>query len=85
MSQQFGVFTASELYCPKCKRSQRVRERLLLVLPSGELYEFLCTGCGASLGERTVTGPPVARAKPAPAPGPARRPPVPKPARRLLR
>jgi len=66
MSQQFGDFTASELYCPKCQRAQRVRERLLLVLPSGELYEFLCTACGSSLGKRTVTGPPVAAAKPAP-------------------
>jgi len=60
MSQQFGAFTASELYCPKCARSQSVRERLLLVLPSGELHEFLCTKCGASLGKRTVTGPAVA-------------------------
>jgi len=72
MSQQFGAFTASELYCPKCKRSQPVRERLLLVLPSGELHEFLCSQCATSLGKRTVTGPAVqpnlrqqpARAKP---------------------
>ena len=60
MSSQFGAFTASELYCPKCKISQRVRERLLLVLPSGELYEFVCTVCGTSLGKRTVSGPAVA-------------------------
>ena len=57
MQQQFGEFQASELYCPKCKRSQPVRERLLLVLPSGELHEYLCTQCGTSLGERQVTGP----------------------------
>jgi hypothetical protein len=56
MSQQFGAFTASELYCPKCGRSQPVRERLLLVLPSGELHEFLCSQCATSLGKRTVTG-----------------------------
>lgn len=73
---QFGAFTASELYCPKCKRSQPVRERLLLVLPTGELHEFLCRTCGTSLGKRTVTGPAVAapdlspRGKP---PGPPRR------------
>ena len=69
MSQQFGAFTASELYCPKCKRAQPVREKLLLVLPSGELHEYLCSDCGSSLGERTVTGPapavrPAARARP---------------------
>jgi hypothetical protein len=65
MSGQFGNFTASELFCPKCQVSQRVRERLLLVLPSGELYEFLCTACGTSLGKRTVSGPAVAAPRPA--------------------
>jgi hypothetical protein len=53
--QQFGAFTASELYCPKCARSQPVRERLLLVLPSGELHEYLCARCATSLGEREVS------------------------------
>ncbi len=77
MSQQFGAFTASELYCPKCKRAQPVRERLLLVLPSGELHEFLCSQCATSLGKRTVTGPAVAPA--------ALRPPPRRPGRKLLR
>jgi len=77
MSQQFESFTASELLCPKCGRSQPVRERLLLVLPSGELHEFLCTTCGTSLGKRTVTGPAVA---PPTRPRPPRRSP-----RHLLR
>ena len=58
MSRQFGDFTASEIYCPKCKRSQPVRERLLLVLPSGELHEYFCAQCGASVGTRKVTGVP---------------------------
>jgi hypothetical protein len=62
MSQQFGSFTASEIYCPKCQRAQPVRERLLLVLPTGELHEFLCARCATSLGKRTVTGPAVAPA-----------------------
>ena len=60
MGQQFGAFTASELYCPKCKKSQPVREKLLLILPSGELYEYLCAQCSTSLGERKVSGPPLA-------------------------
>lgn len=58
MPQQFGSFIASELYCPKCKRSQPVREKLLLVLPRGELHEYLCSQCATSLGEREVTTPP---------------------------
>ncbi|MBU6401483.1 MAG: hypothetical protein KGS61_14295, partial [Verrucomicrobia bacterium] len=59
MEPQFGAFTASELYCPKCGRAQPVRERLLLVLPTGELHEFVCAQCATSLGKRTVTGPAV--------------------------
>ncbi len=62
MPQQFGAFTASELYCPKCKRAQPVREKLLLVLPGGELHEYLCSQCATSLGEREVTGPPLSMA-----------------------
>jgi hypothetical protein len=77
MTQQFGNFTASELYCPKCRCAQPVRERLLLVLPSGELHEFLCTRCATSLGKRTVTVPAVAPVSARPARSPA--------ARRLLR
>jgi hypothetical protein len=65
MTQQFGNFTATELYCPKCKRAQPVRERLLLVLPSGELHEMVCARCSESLGKRTVSGPMVAPAAPA--------------------
>jgi hypothetical protein len=56
MPQQFGSFVASELYCPKCLRAQPVRERLLLVLPSGDLYEYTCSQCQTSLGKRTVSG-----------------------------
>jgi hypothetical protein len=55
MGEQFGSFTASELYCPKCRVSQPVREKLLLILPSGELHEYLCRNCDTSLGERKVS------------------------------
>lgn len=46
--------TATELFCPNCKACMPVRERLLLVLPDGELHEYLCVKCGSSLGERTT-------------------------------
>ncbi|MDB6056430.1 MAG: hypothetical protein JWO95_274 [Verrucomicrobiales bacterium] len=55
MGKQFGSFVASELYCPECKCAQPVREHLLLLLPTGELYEYLCSKCGTSLGKRTVS------------------------------
>jgi hypothetical protein len=32
-----------------------VRERLLLVLPDGELHEYQCRVCGDSLGSKKVT------------------------------
>jgi hypothetical protein len=53
--QQFENFTASTLYCDKCRATMPVRERLLLVLPDREIFDYLCTGCGASVGQREVT------------------------------
>lgn len=69
MAEQFGGFHASELFCPKCRQSQPVRERLLLVLPTGEIHEYVCARCFTSLGKRTVSGqpspvPPSVRRKP---------------------
>jgi hypothetical protein len=52
---QFESFKASQLYCRKCAKSMPVRERLLLILPDKELYEYLCTGCAESLGQREVS------------------------------
>jgi hypothetical protein len=49
---QFEEFQASALFCPRCKTARPVRERLLLVLPDGELYEYLCSACGTSVGKR---------------------------------
>jgi hypothetical protein len=53
--QQFENFTASSLYCEKCKAAMPVRERLLLVLPDREIFDYLCTGCSSSVGQREVT------------------------------
>lgn len=80
MEKQFDQFRASLLYCNKCGRAMPVRERLLLVLPDGELYDYLCQGCGNSLGSKTerTAGPKVAPARmqaPPTPPGQQRRPP----------
>ena len=32
-----------------------VRERLLLILPDKDIYEYLCTGCAESLGQHTTS------------------------------
>jgi hypothetical protein len=53
--QQFENLTASSLYCGKCKAAMPVRERLLLILPDKEIFDYLCTGCASSVGQREVT------------------------------
>lgn len=54
MSGQFESLRASSLYCRRCGRAMPVRERLLLVLPGKEIYDYLCSGCAESLGRREV-------------------------------
>lgn len=58
MQKQFENFRASELYCSRCRTAQPVRERLLLVLPHGDLLDYRCQVCGESCGSREVRHPP---------------------------
>jgi hypothetical protein len=53
MQKTFDQFNASLLYCVKCGRAMPVRQRLLLILPDGELHDYLCQGCGNSVGSKT--------------------------------
>jgi len=48
----YKEFDATELYCPKCKRPVPVRKRLLLVLPEGDKYEYLCAFCLETVGTK---------------------------------
>jgi hypothetical protein len=48
----FEQFEATSLYCPRCKAAVPVRKRLLLVLPEGEEYEYLCAYCSFSVGTK---------------------------------
>lgn len=66
MNKQFEDLRASELYCPRCKTAQPVREKLLLVLPHAELHDYRCTRCGESLGSREVKAAPPGLAPGAP-------------------
>lgn len=52
---QFENLTASSLYCEKCRAATPVHERLLLVLPDKEIFDYLCAECGSSVGQREVT------------------------------
>jgi len=56
MEKSFEQLNASLLYCNKCGRAMPVRERLLLVLPDGELYDYTCQGCNNSVGSKTEKG-----------------------------
>jgi hypothetical protein len=55
---EFEQLEAVTLYCRQCAQAMPVRKRLLLVMPDYELYEYLCTGCGNSLGEKKEPLPP---------------------------
>ena len=50
---QFEQLTATHLYCRTCHRSMPTREKLLLTLPSGDLYGYTCAQCGADVGTKT--------------------------------
>jgi polyferredoxin len=54
-SSQPGAFKdldATELYCPRCKTAVPVRKRLLLVLPEGDKYEYVCAYCAETVGSK---------------------------------
>jgi hypothetical protein len=48
----YEEFEATSLYCPRCKAAVPVRKRLLLVLPEGDEYEYLCAYCSSSVGTK---------------------------------
>ncbi len=57
-ARQYRDLEATSLYCPRCRQAMPVRKRLLLVLPEGEKYEYLCAQCGQTCGEKIEKGPP---------------------------
>ncbi len=51
----FERMEASLLACPKCKRAVAVRKRLLLILPEGDKYEYVCPHCSSTCGTTVQT------------------------------
>ncbi len=45
---------ATLLACPKCRRAVRVRKKLLLILPEGDKYEYVCPDCGSTCGSTVI-------------------------------
>ena len=50
--KQFEELEASSLFCSKCKKAVPVRKKLLLALPEGDKYDYLCTECGSPVGSK---------------------------------
>ena len=50
--KQYEDLQATFLYCNHCGGSMSVREKLLLILPDGYLFEYLCTNCGQAVGDK---------------------------------
>jgi hypothetical protein len=63
--KQFDRLEASLLFCPKCRQAMPVRKRLLLVLLDGEKFEYVCTRCGSTCGDKIEPNrPPLITARP---------------------
>ena len=54
--KQFEQFEATTLFCSRCQQPVPVRKKLLLALPDGDKYDYLCAHCGDSVGTKTEQG-----------------------------
>lgn len=50
--KQFDQMEASLLFCAKCNQATPVRKRLLIVLPEGDKFDYVCTQCGSVSGDK---------------------------------
>jgi hypothetical protein len=53
----FREFEAQSLFCPRCRRAVAVRKKLLLVLPTGNQYDYVCQDCGTAVGGKVDRDP----------------------------
>ena len=57
----FQSLEASMLYCPRCRQAMPVRKKLLLILPEGNKFEYLCTACSSTCGDKIESDDPKPR------------------------
>jgi len=57
MTDAYREFEAESLFCPRCRRAGPVRRKLLLVLPTGNKYDYVCHACGTSVGGKVDNDP----------------------------
>lgn len=55
--REYEALEATELYCQTCKTARPVRRHLLLVLPTGNKYEYRCAACGSPVGAKEDSDP----------------------------
>lgn len=48
----FEQLEATLLFCPKCREAVPVRKHLLLILPEGNKFEYLCAQCSSVCGDK---------------------------------
>jgi hypothetical protein len=87
MTDAFREFEAQSLFCTRCRRAVAVRKKLLLVLPTGNQYDYVCQECGTPVGGKVDRDPTVFRetsraATAAVRPRAPGGPPIPRPRRR---
>jgi hypothetical protein len=77
MTDAYREFEAQSLFCAGCRRAVEVRKRLLLVLPTGNKYDYVCSACGAAVGGKVDNDPTTYRETSRAASRDARTPPPP--------
>ncbi|PIP19340.1 MAG: cytoplasmic protein [Candidatus Omnitrophica bacterium CG08_land_8_20_14_0_20_41_16] len=50
--KQYEDLQATYLYCNNCGGSMPVREKLLLILPDGYMFEYICINCRNVVGDK---------------------------------
>ncbi len=60
----FEQLEASLLFCPQCREAVPVRKRLLLILPQGNKFEYLCNRCASVCGDKIEPDRPPGRHSP---------------------
>ena len=57
MPEGYEEFEATTLFCPRCRKTVPVRKKLLLVLPTGTKYDYLCAECETPVGAKVDQDP----------------------------
>jgi hypothetical protein len=57
MTDAYREFEAESLFCATCRRAGPVRKKLLLILPTGSKYDYVCQQCGTQVGGKVDRDP----------------------------